>query len=275
MSVKSVNFLRYPGGKQRLLRYLLFYLPIQPSIQGRFVEPFVGGGAVFLALEPQQAVLSDINEELIDLYRGLQHYPDRVWDLFQAFPPTKEAYYEIRNAGVEQLDLASRAARTLYLSRTCFKGMWRHNIHGQFNVGYGGQDRRWVIGKETLLEVSKRLTSTELRVSDFEAVLDLCLEEDFLFIDPPYRPGEREIFRMHYAYCAFSYSDQVRLAHALERATHRGVRWAMTNSSHPDIVSLYQYHRVIPLPKGTGKQPGIITQNSGEVLICNYEEKSE
>src|SRR5260370_21661237 len=124
MSVKSVNFLRYPGGKQRLLSHLMRYLPSQQSINGTFVEPFVGGGAVFLALEPPKAVLSDINVELIDLYRGLQQYPNHVWDIFQAFPSTKEAYYVIRNSIINELCIASRAARTLYLSRTCFKCMW-------------------------------------------------------------------------------------------------------------------------------------------------------
>ena len=89
MKEQSVNFLRYPGGKQRLLRYLIQYLPSQLSIQGRFVEPFIGGGAVFFALHPRKAILSDINEELIELYRGISRYPDDVWNIFQAFPDTK------------------------------------------------------------------------------------------------------------------------------------------------------------------------------------------
>jgi DNA adenine methylase len=237
------------------------------------VEPFVGGGAVFFAIHPRQAILADINEELIELFRGISHYPDEVWNIFQAFPETKDAYYEIRDCNTDALDLASRAARTLYLSRTCFKGMWRHNVHGQFNVGYGGQDRRWVISKETLLEISKRLEVAELRVSDFEDVIDGCSEGDFLFIDPPYRPGEREITRgEHYAYCEFSYEEQKRLRDVLKRATLRGVQWAMTTSSHTDVLFLFHDYRQIPLPMGTGKKPGILTINSGEVLICNYEE---
>lgn len=142
MKQEKFNFLRYPGGKQRILNHLIPHLPLPESIKGRFVEPFVGGGAVFFALNPKRALLADINSELIDLYRGLRRYPVKVWEIFQAFPPTKKAYYEIRDSDVDGLDLASRAARTLYLNRTCFKGMWRHNSNGQFNVGYGGQDRR-------------------------------------------------------------------------------------------------------------------------------------
>jgi DNA adenine methylase len=273
MKVQSINFLRYPGGKQRLLRYLMQYLPSRLSIKGRFVEPFVGGGAVFFALHPRQAILADINEELIELYQGISDYPDDVWNVFQAFPATKDAYYEIRNGSTDALDLASRAARTLYLSRTCFKGMWRHNTYGQFNVGYGGQDRRWVISRETLLEISKRLKCAELRVSDFESVINGCSVGDFLFIDPPYRPGEREIIRgEHYAHCEFSFGEHKRLRNILERATQRGVQWAMTTTCHPDIQSLFHGNKLIPIPMGTGKKPGILTNNSGEVLICNYEE---
>ena len=217
MKVQSVTFLRYPGGKQRMLRHLLFYLPSQCSINGRYIEPFVGGGAVFFALQPQQAILSDINLELIELYRGIETNPEEVWHLFQTFPSTKEAYYAIRNSSIAELGLIERSARTLYLSRTCFKGMWRHNGHGQFNVGYGGQDRRWVITRETIMEASKRLRHAILEVNDFETVIDSSLESDFMFIDPPYRPGAREMLREHYAYCQFSYDDHKRLARVLKK----------------------------------------------------------
>lgn len=255
-----------------MLDYLLRHLPTRTQIEGRYVEPFAVSAAVFFALEPERPVLADKNSELIELYCGIQADPNAVWDLYQAFLPTKEAYYQIRNSGPDELDLTARAARTLYLNRTCFKGMWRHNGQGQFNVGYGGQDRRWVITRETLLEVAHRLARTELRSSDFEAVIEECGVGDFLFLDPPYRPGERELLREHYAFGRFSYADHQRLALALQRASLRGVRWAMTTSSHPDIVSLFASERLLPLPMGTGNRPGLLTTSSGEVLLCNYEE---
>jgi DNA adenine methylase len=198
MKPSKVNFIRYPGGKQRLLNFLLPYLPPPDSIKGLFIEPFVGGGAIFFALCPKRALLGDINPELIDLYRGIRGYPSRVWEIFKNFPATKRAYYQIRNSKIGQSDLVSRAARTLYLNRTCFKGMWRHNGNGEFNVGYGGQDRRWVISKETLVCVSKRLWPVSLKCSDFEETIDVCEEDDFIFVDPPYRPGEREMIHDHY-----------------------------------------------------------------------------
>ncbi len=170
---------------------------------------------------------------------------------------------------MDKKNLAFRAARTLYLNRTCFKGMWRHNANGEFNIGYGGQDRRWVICEETLIEISKRLKHASLKCGDFEEVIDACQEDDLIFVDPPYRPGEREMVHAHYTYSKFSYYDHQRLAKALERASERGVEWAMTTSSHPDILSLFPKNQIIPLPRGTGRRPGILTNNSGEVLICN------
>jgi len=266
------NLLRYPGGKQRILRYIKPHLPVRDYIEGRFVEPFVGGGAVFFELNPRNALLADINVELIDLYRGIRRFPHKVWRIFKEFPTSKKAYYRIRSAKLAERDLASRAARTLYLNRTCFKGMWRHNANGEFNVGYGGRDRLRVINEECIFEASKRLRSAILKCCDFESVINSCLRGDFIFVDPPYRPGESEITHSHYVFKQFSYGDHQRLAFTLKKATDRGVDWAMTTSSHPNILRLFEGNKVILLPKGTGRSPGMLTNNSGEVLIWNYQE---
>lgn len=274
MNQKVIKFIRYPGGKQRILNYIIPHLKSPKSNNNKFVEPFVGGGSVFFALKPEKALLADVNEELMDLYRGIRLYPLKVWEIYKSFPITKKAYYEIRDNKMEKKTLAFRAARTLYLNRTCFKGMWRHNANGEFNIGYGGQDRRWVICKETLMEISKRLSHTVLKCGDFEEVIDASIEDDLIFVDPPYRPGEREMVHAHYTYGKFNYKDHQRLAKALERASERGVKWAMTTSSHPDILSIFSENQIIPLPRGTGKRPGLLTNNSGEVLICNYKKDS-
>ena len=275
MTQKRVLFLRYPGGKGRMLDFLIPQFTSSILTANRFVEPFAGGGAVFFALSPKRALLSDINSELIDLYGGIRRYPIEVWNIFQGFPSTKDAYYKIRDWKHDELDLPTRTARTLYLNRTCFKGMWRHNGNGEFNVGYGGQDRRWVISKETLVWVSKKLWRVSLKCSDFEEVIDACEEDDFIFVDPPYRPGEREMIHDHYRYGKFSFDDHKRLATTLKRASARGIRWAMTTSTHPDIVYLFRRYHIVSIPRGTGRKIGALTKNSGEVLIRNYEEVSQ
>jgi DNA adenine methylase len=115
MVKKSINFLRYAGSKRRALGYIKQYLQ-HPKLIGRYVDPFVGGGGVFLSLEFKLALLSDINRELMDLFRAIKCDPLGVWSIFESYPLTKKDYYRIRNnKKVNQLDLIERAARTLYL----------------------------------------------------------------------------------------------------------------------------------------------------------------
>lgn len=267
-----MRFLRYPGGKSRLLMFLADFLPESSEIDGNYVEPFLGGGAVFFLVKPERALLADLNEELITLYRGIKLFPKKVWEIFSSFPPTKEAYYQIRDTEAERADIAFMAARTLYLNRTCFKGMWRHNSSGQFNVGYGGQSRRGVISEDSLVQVSNHLCTADLLCSDFQAIIEMCETGDFIFTDPPYCPGERELIHSHYICNKFSFSEHRRLADTLSKATKKGVRWALTISSHPNILQLYKGNRIVPFSRGAGKSPGILTKNPGEVLIYNYGE---
>jgi DNA adenine methylase len=266
---KHVRFLRYPGGKQRMLAFLLPLLPTRDEIDGRYFEPFLGGGAVFFSINPKTAVLSDKNNELINLYQSLRLNPDKVWGYFEAFPDTKEAYYSIRSKATGSREF--RAARTLYLNRTCFKGMWRYNASGMFNVGYGGQERRWAISQKSLHLVSDTLSNVTLLNEDFEEVIRTAQPGDFIFLDPPYKPGAKEMDDGHYQYGCFSYKDQVRLANVLREATKRSVKWAMTTSSHPDILRLYaESCKIIQVPHGTGTRLGIIDENPEEVVIKNY-----
>ena len=267
--MNGIKVIRYPGSKYRFLDFLLPYLPVKEDISGNFVEPFVGGGAVFFALSPRKAILSDINSVLIDLYRGLKRNPLQVWQIYKNFPSTKTAYYKIRNAE-KKGDLYYKAAKTLFLNRTCFKGMWRQNSSGQFNVGYGGQDRRWVITKASLVEVSKVLKKAKLRAVDFEETISECKTGDFLFLDPPYKPGSKELNLSHYVFAKFTHNDHKRLSNALKKATQRNIRWAMTISSHTDVLCLFKKNRIIPFVRGTGTKPGIMDNKIGEVLVCNY-----
>ena len=268
-SVMITNFLRYPGSKRRMLGFLSAFLPAADSITGCYVEPFIGSGAVFLFVSPRRAFLSDINSELIDLYRGIRLNPPGVWERYCEFGKTKADYHRIRALARPRL-LVNRAARILYINRTCFKGMWRHNQRGQFNVGYGGQSRRWVIDEASLTLIAQRLRHAQIKCLDFEAVIDACVQGDFLFLDPPYRPGERELINDHYIGRQFTYQDHQRLAKALRRATQRGVRWLMTTSAHPDIAKLFRGNSIVSFPRGTGGMPGKMVSDSGEILVLNY-----
>jgi len=179
---KQINyFLRYPGGKRRLLAFLKDHLPFPEKIKGYYIEPFVGSGAVFFYLEPKKALLSDANPELIDIYRGIRYSPRKVWKTYEKFGSTKEDYKHVRDQ-IKEENVIGRAARMLFLNRTCFKGMWRQNREGKFNVGYGGQSRRWVISETDLLVVCRRLRKARVTCSDFEQIIDNTNKDDFLFL---------------------------------------------------------------------------------------------
>ena len=263
------TFLRYPGSKRRMLDFLLGHLPDAAAIKGRFVEPFVGGGSVYFALSPKKADLGHINMELIELYRGIALSPDRIWRLHRSFPNTKAAYKKIRRLDSRELTLFQRSARSLFLNRTCFKGMWRHNLKGEFNIGYGGQDRRWSIRRADLFEISAQLKNARIKCCDFESMIDDCKRRDFVFLDPPYRPGAKEQIHAHYGAHQFRFVDHIRLAKSLQRADARCVPWAITISNHPAILKLYRSFKVRAIPRGTGSSIGRMSALGGEVLISN------
>jgi len=269
---RNLPLLRYPGGKQMHVGYFSHLLPIANHSIKKYIEPFFGGGSVFFYTNPGNAILSDINRELMDLYFGIRKNPDIVWELYRRYPSNKAGYYKIRSLNIDDLHLLERAARTLYLNRTCFKGMWRYNNNGGFNVGYGGQDRRWVINRDDLKLVAERLKNSILLCCDFEEVINSSSEGDFIYLDPPYRPGEREQLHAHYMFGVFNYADQDRLASCLREATERGVQWVMTNSSHPDIIALYEDYSMFKLTKGTGPNPGQIISDPGEMVIFQIDE---
>jgi len=265
-----LSFLRYPGGKRRLISFLSEHLPSLEKISGRYIEPFVGGGSIFFYLQPSRAVLSDINNELIDLYRGIRYYPEKVWQIYQEMPSSKRGYNQIRKLSHLKLDLVHRAARSLFLNRTCFKGMWRHNADGEFNIGYGGQSRRWSIAEEDLIAVSRILRRAIIKCSDFEDIIKEAKHGDYLFLDPPYRPGEKEQLHAHYIGRKFTFKDHKRLASCLKIADKRGINWSLTTSSHYDIVKLFTKFRIKHIPRGTGSKIGILTNKSGEIFVSNH-----
>lgn len=263
------KFLRYPGSKRRILSFLIQHLPDKDNIKGRYLEPFVGSASVFFSISPKKAILTDINPDLIDLLKGIKKYPKDVWAIYQSFGNSKKIYEKIRR----DMDLESiqeRAARVLYLNRTCFKGMWRTNRHGQFNVGYGGQDRRWVINEQNLIDVSLALKPAIIKCVDFETTIASAKEGDFIFVDPPYKPGYKNETNSHYVDKAFDVEEQRRLANALRNAPRNKIHWAMTNTSHRDVVKLYSGFYKLKLPTGTGNLPGLLVERPGEVLIANY-----
>lgn len=229
-------FLKWAGGKRWL--FTPSFVDGLPKFE-RYIEPFLGGGAGFFALEPGAALLSDVNADLIELYQTIRDQPEAMADSMQRHQVlhTKDYYYEIR-AQVPRLPV-ERASRTLYLNRTCWNGLYRLNQKGEFNVPIGTKDSI-VIPGESFEAISKVLQSADIRTQDFEKTIDAASEGDLLFVDPPYTVKHNMNGFVKYNESIFSWSDQIRLKEALVRARDRAASIIITNADHASVRELYR-----------------------------------
>ena len=228
--------LKWAGGKRWLVSS--GGLP-EPRTFERYVEPFVGSGAVYFHLQPRRATLSDLNAELILLYQTIRDRPAELWQLMLRHQEhhTSEYYYKMR-AATSSSDL-ELAARFLYLNRTCWNGLYRVNLKGKFNVPKGTKNTV-VFNTDDFEEVARALGSAEILCADFEEVLAMCGEGDFVFVDPPYTVKHNANNFLKYNEKIFSWNDQQRLREAILDAGDRGATIALTNADHDSIHRLYK-----------------------------------
>ncbi len=231
-------FLKWPGGKRWLARTIADVL--QSRLQGRYFEPFLGGGAVFFALRPTLATLSDINADLVNVYRQVRDQPVQVLAHLKRIPVTSKQYYLVRTDN--PACKIKQAAQFLYLNRTAFGGIYRLNKEGQFNVPYGGGDRKPTpLWRESLIaSSSKTLQGVTLKISDFEPMLDMAVTGDAVYCDPTYTVAHENNGFVRYNERNFSWADQERLAVAALRAYQRGALVIISNAYHPSIRKLYR-----------------------------------
>jgi DNA adenine methylase len=231
-------FLRWAGGKRWLARTLVPIL--RGRLKGTYYEPFLGAGAVFFALAPDRALLSDLNADLIGAFRVVAERPQELVEEVRIVPVAAETYYEQR--AEEPEEPLRRAARFLYLNRTCYGGIYRENKRGKFNTPYGGGSRTpaplWErsLVERCALPLSKHGIS--LAVRDFEPSLDAAGEGDVVYCDPAYRAATRAQFD-RYGALVFGWEDQVRLARAAARARERGALVVVSNTHCPEVGELY------------------------------------
>lgn len=196
-------------------------LSLAPRTYRRYIEPFVGSGCVFAALAPKTAVIGDINEELMFAYATLRDKPCEVVNAVAAFPTDSDTYYSLRALHPASLDEIARAARFFYLNRFCFNGVYRTNKSGMFNVPRGTRTGEMPTAL-TFFQFSDLLKRAKLIKGDFQNLLNVGRDGDFIYLDPPYvEPGTR--FRGEYGYGSFGSNDEDRLIAALLDADGRGV----------------------------------------------------
>ena len=229
--------LKWAGGKTQMLGDLL---PKVPKSYGRYIEPFFGGGAMFFALQPENAIIADSNPELINMYRQVAENVDDVISYLKKYENTSEMFYAVREQDWMCLPNAEAAARTIFLNRTCFNGLYRVNKQGKFNVPYGKYVNPRICDEEGLKAASKALKKADILCGDYLLVLEHYAEAgDFVFLDPPYLPISEYADFKRYTKEQFYEEDHVELAKMIMRLQERGCHVVLTNSNHPLVHELY------------------------------------
>lgn len=266
-------FLKWAGGKQRLLAQYADYFPPLAQI-GCYYEPFIGSAAMFFHYQPHPAVLSDCNEKLVDVYRAVQTDVEGVIGALHSHRNEADYYYAVRAQNPAALSPAAQAARLIYLNKTCYNGLYRENSKGEFNVPFGRYQNPKICDEARLRAAAAALQDVELRVGDFAEVVGTAVAGDFLYFDPPYAPLSATSSFTGYHKQGFDEADQRRLAATIDDLTTRGCRVMLSNSSAPLVYELYDRppYRLIPIHA----RRNINSQANGrgpvkELLILNYE----
>ena len=245
--IKPEPFLKWAGGKSQLLKQFECFLP---SKFNNYLEPFVGAGSVFFylyntgRLKGKKIILIDSNEELINCFLVIKENVERLISILKGpkYVNKKEVYYRIR--AEEPKDRFERAARTIYLNKTCFNGLYRVNSKGKFNVPFGRYKAPLICDSRNLRAVSIALKNVKILCDDFEKSLEYAGKRDFIYFDPPYQPLSKTSNFTSYTKDAFSEEDQKRLCEVFKRLDKMGCKIILSNSDTHFIRKLYKKYRI-------------------------------
>jgi DNA adenine methylase len=233
--------LKWAGGKGQLLGKLRARVP---KTYDRYFEPFLGGGALFFALQPARGVLSDVNREIIDCYTAVRDEVSALVTALRDHRYDEDHYYAVRDADPAKLARVERAARTIFLNKTGFNGLYRVNRSGKFNVPFGRYAKPAICDEENLRACSAALANVELVAADFGKMATRAAAGDFVYFDPPYVPLSRTAAFTAYAPGGFDLDAQARLAGVFGKLVERGVVVLLSNSDVPAIRKLYAPYRI-------------------------------
>lgn len=269
---ETYPLVKWVGGKRQLMSELFKNMPVSFN---RYFEPFIGGGALFFTLQPYNAYISDMNEELINLYCVVR---DNVFELITDLNKhkiTKEYYLKIRNldrtSKYKKLSNIQRASRFIYLNRTCFNGLYRVNSKGEFNVPFGHYKNPKIIDVDNLLNCSFLLKNTEIKHADFSNILEYAKKGDFVYFDPPYVPLNETSSFTSYTKNGFDLDMQIKLKEVCDELNLMGVKFMLSNSDTTVINELYSNYRIEKVL--ASRQVNANADGRGkitEVLVRNY-----
>lgn len=234
--------LKWAGGKTQMLNDLFQKVP---ESYGRYIEPFIGGGALFFALQPENAIISDRNPELINVYREVADHVEKVIEILKKYENTSEMFYAVRAQDWTTLSKEEAAARTIYLNHTCYNGLYRVNKKGGFNVPYGKYKNPKICDEDALRAASKLLQRTTIICANYFSVLEQYAQKgDFIFLDPPYLPVSENSDFKRYTKEQFYERDHIELADMVRKLRDRGCYMVLTNSNHPLVHELYAPYEI-------------------------------
>lgn len=236
--------LKWVGGKRQLLPEIM---PLINTKCTTYVEPFVGGGAVFFEFQPRKAVINDLNSELINVYRVVRDHPEElISELQQHHQNNSEDYfYQIRaldrSTGYAEMSKVQQAARILYLNKTCYNGLYRVNSAGQFNSPYGRYKNPNIVNAVTIRAMSKYLQNDSITIKqgDYKEAIKGLRKGAFVYFDPPYMPISTSSSFTGYTENGFNYEKQVELKHECDKLREKGIHFLLSNSDCPAIRELY------------------------------------
>ena len=275
--IKGKPFVKWAGGKRQIIDKLKQYIP---SNYNCYYEPFVGGGALFFELAPKVAVINDSNKELMNVYKVLCDHEKytkmcKVLNGYEA-NHSEEFYYEVRNMDKEKnfnrLSDYKKAARTLYLNKSCFNGLYRVNSKGQFNVPFNKNKKVNTYDGENLLTIHMHLNMNDITIEnvDFEECVKTAKKGDFVYFDPPY-DSDTSTFNS-YTEEGFAKEEQRRLAKVFKELDDRGVYVMLSNHNTILINELYKDYNIhIIEAKRSINSKGNKRGNVEELIITNYD----
>lgn len=248
LSKKAEPFLKWAGGKSQLLEQ---YKEFIPRDFNNYIEPFVGGGAVYFHLlnsgyftDGKKIVLIDSNDELINCYQVIKENVERLISMLlnSKFQNRKDIYYKIRDENPQ--DQIERAARTIYLNKTCFNGLYRVNSKGKFNVPFGRYKNPLLCDSKNLKAVNEALKKVEILYNDFEISIEFVYKDDFIYLDPPYQPISKTANFTSYTRNSFGQNEQIRLHEFYKTLDSMKCNVMLSNSDTPFIRELYKDYRI-------------------------------
>lgn len=267
--------MKWAGGKRQLLRQIKNF---SPKHFEKYIEPFVGGGVVYLTLRPSRAVLGDTNGDLIECYTVIREHVDELIEALCTYVPhisDERFYYRVRGQDTAKLNNIERAARFIFLNKTCYNGLYRVNRRGYFNVPFGKNYRpAHLFDEVNLRAISRFLQNAQLLACDFEKTLATASKGDFVYFDPPYHHPTNSHFTA-YSTNGFNDGDHVRLAKAFRTLHDKGCKLVLSNSATHLVLELYKDFRTTRVM--TTRSINCVASkrsNFPQVLITNYEPES-